>query len=50
MKTLYQKHMTITAKEVRSDFIRFVRHEAMRANCLQEDILKIINNGTSDNS
>ena len=42
--------MTITAKEIKDDFFRFIRHEAMRANCLQEDILKIINNGTSDNS
>ena len=34
--------MTITEKEIKEDFQRFIRHEAMRANCTQDDIKKII--------
>jgi len=34
--------MTITDKEIREDFQRFIRHEAMRANCMQEDIVRIL--------
>jgi hypothetical protein len=37
-------HMTITEKEIREDFARFIRHEAMRANCTQDDIKRIIEN------
>ena len=35
--------MTITEKEVRDDYYRFIRHEAMRANCTQDEVLKAIN-------
>ena len=35
--------MTITDKEVREDFQRFIRQEAMRANCSQEKIMGILN-------
>lgn len=34
--------MTITEKEIREDFARFIRHEAMRANCTQEEVRQII--------
>lgn len=43
-KTKNQDHITITEKEIREDFERFVRHEAMRANTSQEEILKICTN------
>ena len=39
------KDMTITEKEIREDFARFIRHEAMRANCTQEEVRKIITGG-----
>ena len=39
--------MTITEKEIREDFARFIRHEAMRANCTQEEIQQIITGGNS---
>ena len=39
--------MTITEKEVKEDFARFIRHEAMRANCTQDEIISIINGETS---
>ena len=42
--------MTITEKEIKEDFRRFVRHEAMRANCTQSDILKVIDYGETCNS
>jgi hypothetical protein len=42
--------MTITEKEVQQDFQRFLRHEAMRANIHQDEVLKIINYGTTSNS
>jgi hypothetical protein len=42
--------MTITKEEVYKDYMRFVRHEAMRANCKQWEILKIISNGDPSNS
>lgn len=35
----------MTDKEIIEDFHRFVRHEAMRANTTQDEILNIINNG-----
>lgn len=35
--------MSITEKEVYDDYKRFIRHEAMRANCLQDEIKRIIN-------
>ena len=35
----------MTDKEIIEDFYRFIRHEAMRANCKQEDIIKVISNG-----
>ena len=35
--------MTITKQEIKDDFYRFLRHEAMRANCKQDEILQIIN-------
>lgn len=34
--------MSITDKEVYDDYKRFIRHEAMRANITQEEVLKII--------
>ena len=36
------KDMAITEKEIREDFARFIRHEAMRANCTQEEVRQII--------
>ena len=33
--------MTITEEEIKKDFERFVRHEAMRANTTQDEILRI---------
>lgn len=32
----------MTDKEIRDDFQRFIRHEAMRANCTQDYIKEII--------
>lgn len=37
--------MTIEEKEILDDYARFIRHEAMRANTTQDEILNIINNG-----
>lgn len=37
--------MTLSEKEIFEDFQRFIRHEAMRANITQDEILNIINNG-----
>lgn len=37
--------MTLSEKEIFGDFQRFIRHEAMRANTTQDEILNIINNG-----
>ena len=34
--------MTISEDEIKKDYLRFIRHEAMRANCMQENIIKII--------
>ena len=42
LRTKNFKDMTITEKEIREDFARFIRHEAMRANCTQDDIKRII--------
>jgi hypothetical protein len=36
------KDMTISEKEIRDDFARFIRHEAMRANIKQDELLTII--------
>jgi hypothetical protein len=36
--------MTISAKEIKDDFFRFIRQEAMRANCTQDEVIRIINN------
>ena len=35
--------MTISEKEIKADFERFIRHEAMRANCTQLEIKEILN-------
>lgn len=35
--------MTLSEKEIFEDFQRFIRHEAMRANCTQDEIKRIIN-------
>ena len=35
--------MTITEKEIKADFERFLRHEAMRANCTQSKLTEILN-------
>ena len=32
----------MTDKEIKDDFLRFIRHEAMRANCTQDDVFKAI--------
>lgn len=42
--------MNMTKKEIYEDYLRFIRHEAMRANTTQDVILKIINNGETNNS
>ena len=34
--------MTITEKEIIDDFKRFIWHEAMRANCTQDEIRNIL--------
>ena len=34
--------MSIPENKIREDIVRFVRHEAMLANCLQDDIIKLI--------
>ena len=34
--------MTISKEEIKADFERFIRHEAMRANCTQSEIREII--------
>ena len=39
--------MTITEKDIKEDFARFIRHEVMRANCSQDEIKRIINGETS---
>lgn len=41
--------MTITTEEISKDYQRFIRHEAMRANCSQEEIIKIIEYGEASN-
>jgi hypothetical protein len=35
--------MTITKEEIKADYSRFIRHEAMRANCTQEEIMRVLN-------
>ena len=37
--------MTISEDEIKKDYLRFIRHEAMRANTTQDEILNIISNG-----
>lgn len=37
--------MALSNKEVYEDYLRFIRHEAMRANCCEVDVLKIIEDG-----
>ncbi len=34
--------MTITEKEIRDDYARFLRHEAMRANTTQDVVESIV--------
>lgn len=34
--------MTISEKEIRDDFKRFIRHEAMRANIKQDELRRIL--------
>lgn len=34
--------MTISKEEIKADFERFIRHEAMRANCTQSEIKEIL--------
>ena len=36
--------MTISDSEIREDYRRFLRHEAMRANASQDEIRKILLN------
>lgn len=40
----------MTDKEIIEDFHRFIRHEAMRANCKQENIIKVISDGKAGNT
>lgn len=35
--------MILSDKEVYEDYLRFIRHEAMRANVTQDEIKRIIN-------
>ena len=35
--------MTISINEIKADFERFIRHEAMRANCTQSELKDILN-------
>ena len=35
--------MTISINEIKADFERFLRHEAMRANCTQSELKEILN-------
>lgn len=41
--------MSISEEDIKKDFQRFIYHEAMRANCTQDEILNIIENGKTDN-
>ena len=34
--------MTISEKEIYEDYLRFLRHEAMRANVSQDKILELV--------
>lgn len=34
--------MAITEEEIKKDFERFIRHEAMRANTTQDEIIKVL--------
>lgn len=34
--------MTISKEEIKNDFARFIRHEAMRVNCSQDDVCEIL--------
>lgn len=36
--------MTISESEIQEDLMRFLRHEAMRANTTQDEIRRIIRN------
>ena len=40
--------MTLSKEEIYKDYLRFIRHEAMRANCKESEIYNIIKSGTSD--
>lgn len=42
--------MSITEKEIYEDYKRFIRHEAMRANCSQDEVLRIISDGFGKNT
>lgn len=46
---LNYKNMTLSKEEVYKDYLRFVSHEAMRANCKQWEILKIIRDENNSN-
>lgn len=35
--------MTISEKEIKADFERFLRHESMRANITQNELKEILN-------
>ena len=35
--------MTLSREEIKKDFARFIRHEAMRANISQEEVMSICN-------
>ena len=39
---VYFENLTISEEEIDADFERFIRHEAMRANCTQEEIKEIL--------
>ena len=40
--------MTISEQEIKDDFMRFLRHEAMRANTSQDMIFHIISSKTKE--
>lgn len=42
--------MTISKEEIYKDYLRFIRHEAMRANCKQWEVMQIIRDGKTSNS
>ena len=40
--------MSITEKEIQQDFLRFLRHESMRANCKYSLVLELVNQALNE--